>query len=115
MNIKGIVISSATDHYKIFECEVAIPSLKISLNNQDQAELLTYYAKSDYNHVAFLLNGNPFEVTIMKKEEVLYASAKEIAQLDLSLAPVLKENNLVKKFLGEVAEKSSKAKSLKNI
>ena len=115
MNIKGIVISSAPEHYKVFECEVALPSLKVSMANQAQTEFLSHYNKSDYNHVAFLVNGNPFEVSVMKKDEVLYASAKEIAQLDLSLAPVLKENNLVKKFLGEVIEKSVKPKGFKNI
>jgi hypothetical protein len=114
MNIKGLIVTSSPETHKIFNCEVAVPSLKVVLDqsNEDQS-LFSLMKSADYTNVIFMLNGNPFEVSLYKKDDKnLYANAKEISSLDLSLAPILKENNLVKKFL---AEKQQRKPIKKNI
>lgn len=105
MNVKGLVVSSGKDLYNVFDCEISLPSLKVSLSDNDLNKITPLLTKSEYTNVMFMLNGSSFEVALYKKDEKhIYANAKELSSLDLSMTPILKENNIIKKFIS-IAEK----------
>lgn len=100
MNIKGLIVSSSKDEYKTYDCEISIPALKIHIDEEKTKNLLKIMPKANYTSIMFMIEGNPVEVSVYRREDnAFYANAKEIAQMNLTRMPKLKENSLVKKFL----------------
>lgn len=111
MNVKGLVISSSENDYNTFDCDISIPALKIHMEEEDIKTLNLIMPKAQYTNVTFLLDGNPVEVGVYRREDnTFYANAKEVSKLDLTRYPALGQNTLVQKHLGTSDSKSQMKK-----
>lgn len=110
MNVKGVVISSGKQ-YKIFDCEVSLPSLKIHAP-QDKA-ITERMGKVEYTSVLFTLDGESMEVGVYKRDDgMLYANAREVSEKDLNKFAIIKQNTLVQKYLSPKAPKVKPVKKM---
>lgn len=97
MNVKGVVISSG-DKYKIYDCEISLPSLKI--HAVEDTSIKDSMKKADYTSILFTLEGESMEVGVYKRDDgSLYANAREVSELNLTKFEIIKKNTLVKKYL----------------
>jgi hypothetical protein len=112
MNVKGVVISSG-QQYKIFDCEVSLPSLKIhSLEDQGIKDGM---GKAEYTSVLFTLEGESMEVGVYAREDGgLYANARQLSEMNLTKFNIIKQNTLVKKYLNNKNEIHPQGKNLTN-
>jgi hypothetical protein len=114
MNIKAIIVCSG-EQYKTYDCEISVPALKIHLSEDTLTSLNLYMPKAQYTSILFMLEGNPVEVSVCKKENNFYASAKEISAMNLERMPKLKQNTLVQKYLGNSKESNENKEQKKEI
>lgn len=97
--VRGLIIASYPNDYRTYECEVFIPSLKVKVKDEDVDAILASNGRSDYTNVIFTVMNDPIEVELfMKSRTDWYASAREVAQLNLSEDSPLLINGLVKKY-----------------
>lgn len=98
MNVKGVVISSGKD-YKIYDCEISLPSLKI--HTLHDLRIKDGMKKAEYTNILFSVHGESMEVGVYKRDDgALYANAREVSELNLEKFQIIKQNTLVQKYLG---------------
>lgn len=114
MNVKGVVIS-AGEKYKIYDCEISLPSLKIYAIKEEDEKIKKSMTQATYTNVLFTLYGESMEVGVYKREDgALYANARQVSELDLSKFAIIKQNTLVKKYLN-TEKKTTGLKILKKM
>lgn len=98
MNVKGVVISSGKD-YKIYDCEISLPSLKI--HTLHDLRIKDSMKKAEYTNILFTVEGESMEVGVYKNHDgSLYANAREVSGLNLDKFKIIQQNTLVQKYLG---------------
>lgn len=108
MIYKGFIVAPTEDNYNVFDCEVHVPSLKITCEKHN--DIQTIYKQAHYVNVLFNINAISFEAKVFKKENgFLFVDAKSLIGQDISSCPVLLENNHIKKILEEKTKKNEKA------
>ena len=111
MNVKGVVISSG-EQYKMFDCQISLPSLKIYAG--EDGGIKEHMGRAEYTNVLFTVEGESMEVGVYKREDgALYANARQLSEMDLGKFQIIKENTLVKKYL-KIPTKNTDKKIIKN-